>query len=140
MNENREHCKRIALELEAYINGDLYRCPECGEVIEWKNEQYNPVTGDFVCQACGHTVDDGELEAVSLYDFFADALDIEYRVGSDKEYRSVCVTVAFGGPNIYIDTRSKAVELYWWTEHASFPLSLDAVEAVDDWAEQFWSC
>ena len=138
MNENREHCKRIALELEACANGDLYKCPNCGEVLRFSDLQPDPPNGLYCCLNCLASFDEGELETFDLFDFFHDAFDIEYRVGSDKEYRSVRIMVAFGGPNIYIDTRSKAVELNWWTEHESFPLSLDAVEAVDEWASEAW--
>lgn len=130
--ENREHCRRIAEDLEAYADGRVYKCPECGECITDEN---------LFC-SCGAQVDliNGEWEQQSLYDYFSDCLDIEYRVGSDKEYRSVCVMVTCGGPNIYIDTESKAVELYWWGDRASYHILSDAVDAVDDWAREYWEC
>ena len=31
-NENREYCKRIAMELEAYVNGHMYQ-DENGETV-----------------------------------------------------------------------------------------------------------
>lgn len=136
--ENREHCEYIAREVEAYTDGNTYRCPECGEVIPWSNAQYSSEGNLYTCQACGDTFDADDLEEPSLYDFFADAYDMEYRVGSDKEYRSVRIMVAFGGPNIYIDTATRAVELYWWTDRASFPLSQYAVDAIDEWAAEYW--
>jgi hypothetical protein len=130
--ENREHCKRIAEELEAYADGRVYKCPDCGECI----------TDDVLFCDCGRQVDllDDDWEQQSLYDYFSDCLDVEYRVGSDKEYRSVCVMVTCGGPNIYIDTESKAVELYWWGDRASYHILSDAVDAVDDWAREYWEC
>jgi hypothetical protein len=30
------------------------------------------------------------------------------------------------------------VELYWWTDRASYPISYDAVDAVDEWAAEYW--
>lgn len=130
--ENWEHCRRIAEELEAYADGRVYRCPECGACITDEN---------LFCD-CGAQVDliSGEWEQLSLYDYFSDCLDIEYRCGSDKEYRSVSIMVACGGPNIYIDTAEKAVLLYWWTDRARHYLSSDAVDAVNDWAEEYWNC
>lgn len=136
--ENREYCERIAREVEAYADGMMYRCPECGEVIPWSNAQYSPEGNLYTCQACGDTFDADDLEALSLYDYFADALDMEYRVGSDKEYRSARIMVTCGGPNVYIDTATRAVELYWWTDRASFLLSQDAVDAIDEWAAEYW--
>lgn len=130
--ENREHCKRIAEDLEAYADGRVYCCPSCGAHIQ---------DNCLFCD-CGEPVDlvEGDWEQMSLYDYFSDCLDIEYRCGSDKQYRSVCIMVACGGPNIYIDTDEKAVLLYWWTDRARYYLSSEAVEAVDEWAREYWEC
>lgn len=130
--ENREHCKEIALRLEAYADGRMYRCPKCGEHVE----------DNILFCDCGEQVDliNGEWELLGLYDFFEDCLDIEYRVDSHKELRSVRIMVAFGGPNIYIDTASGAVELYWWDDRASCLIDSDAIEAVLEWASELWGC
>lgn len=138
--ENREHCKRIAEELEAYAEGTVYRCPECGEIIEWDNEQYNDEEAEYTCQCCGETFDESDLEALSAYDFIADAYDVEYRIGSDMEYRSAKIMVACGGPNIYIDTASRLVTLHWWTDYAEYPISSDAAEELDNVMEELYQC
>ena len=66
---------------------------------------------------------DGELnsdgEAMSAFDYLQDALDIEYIVSSKKEYLGARVLVAFGGPNIWVNTRTNTVEGYWWGDSAS---------------------
>lgn len=135
---NRKHCKQIAEDLEAYAKGRVYRCPECGDACEM--EEGEDADGSTVYHLdCGH-VTEYEPEQLSLYDYFDDCLDVEFRVGSRKEYRSACIMVACGGPNIFIDTGSRAVELYWWWDRAQYPLSSDAVEAVDDWAAEYWGC
>jgi predicted RNA-binding Zn-ribbon protein involved in translation (DUF1610 family) len=137
MRDNREYCKSIANDLEAYANGKVYRCPECNEIIEvpnnWSGEKYK-------CQDCGTVSTEYDLEPLSLWDYFDDVYDIEYRIGSDKQLRSVQVMVACGGPNIYIDTASKAVELYWWGEHASYPISPDVCEEIDNYFEEIYNC
>lgn len=140
--ENREHCKRIAKDLEAYANGDMYRCPECGEVFKWDNDRY---TDDvYLCPCCQAVVDECDLEAQSLYDYFSDCLDIEYRVSGracDRDsLRSVRIMVAYGGPTIYIDTASRSVELYWWTDRASYLIDSDVCDQIDDWAAEMWCC
>lgn len=141
--ENRETCRRIAEEVEAYASGQCYRCPECGELIQFDDldELEHDTTDGGTCYVlpCGCETTD-EPEQMSLYDYFEDCLDVEYRVGADREYRSVCVMVTCGGPNIYVDTQRRAVCLYWWTETAEYPLLSDAVDAVDAWAEEYWSC
>lgn len=143
--ENRDRCRRIAEKLEAYAGGDMYKCPHCGEVHtmdEYEETEHENEYGRtaYTCPNCGEEIEEDDLEAVGIYDFFEDCLDIEYRCDARREYRSVSVMVTCGGPNIYIDTDEKAVLLYWWGDKARYYLSSDAVEAVDAWAEEHWSC
>jgi predicted RNA-binding Zn-ribbon protein involved in translation (DUF1610 family) len=144
---NRNHCKAIAEEIELYTNGSSYKCPHCEQIHsfdEYEQSEHENENGDtcYTCPNCGGDVDESELEAVSIYDYFADTdiYDIEYHIGSDKEYRSVVLMVACGGPNIYIDTATKNVELYWWTDRASYPLSLEAVNEIDNYFEELFNC
>lgn len=135
-DENWEHCKAIAEDLEAYAEGEMHRCPECGEI-----HRIPEYVGDkYKCPSCGAVVDTEDLEQLGIYDYLQDTYDIEYRCGSDKEYRSVRIMIACGGPNIYIDTAEKAVLLYWWTDRARYYLSDSTVNAVDEWAEELWGC
>ena len=129
---NREHCKQIAETLEAYAEGRIYICPHCGEHI----------TDNTLFCECGEQVDliSGDWEQASLYDYFNDILDIEYIVDCRKEYKSCRILVAFGGPNIYIDTQTGNIELYWWTDRASFRIKSGVVEQVDMWAEEYYNC
>ena len=115
--KNRDTCKRISDDLDAYVEGRVCRCPDCGEVNDVSN-----------------------WDPCSLYDYFDDFLDIDFISNCWKEYKACRVLVAFGGPNIYIDTLSGAVELYWWSDRASFPLSRDTMDAVDEWAEDYYNC
>ena len=57
-------------------------------------------------------------EEFTAYDYLSDALDIEYIVSSKGEYLGARVLVAFGGPNIWINTRTHTVEGYWWGDSA----------------------
>ena len=82
--------------------------------------------------------DDGE--EITLWDYFADALDIEYICNSRKEYKSARIMVGFGGPNIYIDTDTGNVELYWWTDRAHYALSTFAIEEIDAIMEEYFNC
>jgi len=60
--------------------------------------------------------DDGE--PINGFDYLAEALDIEYIVSSKGEYLGARVLVAFGGPNIWVNTRTRTVEGYWWGDSA----------------------
>lgn len=134
-HENDRHCQRIAEELENYCAGTVYRCPECNEIFTAPED-----CEVYRCPDCGHVANIDEYEQQSIYDFLEDCLDIEYRMSSRHELRSVQIMVAFGGPNIYIDTGSNKVELYWWGDRASYPISSDAAEELDAWAEELFNC
>lgn len=105
--ENREHCKRIAEEIEAIAEGKFYRCPDCGELYEIDDDTDDD--GPHTCPNCDSEIE--YPEQATLYDYFSDVYDIEYRISGNGEFRSVRLMVACGGPNIYVDTGSQAVEL-----------------------------
>ena len=138
LDENTAHCEHIAKEADAYASGHVRKCPDCGEEIH--RTDWDEIGDLFKCPSCGAVGDPEWWDVLSVWDFLADALDVAFVVGSDKRYRSTRIMVACGGPNIYLDTASKDVELYWWTESARWPLSYEAVEALDDWAEEYWGC
>ena len=123
--EHDNHCKQIAETLAKYVDGVMAKCPNCGEVFE------NAET----CPYC-----EEELEEQGIIDYFEDALDIEYRIGSDKGYRSCKILVAFGGPSIYIDTQSGKVELYWWNEEGEAWIDDKVVNAIDEFMEELYNC
>ena len=133
--ENRQHCKHIAKEIEAYADGNIYRCPECGEEIRMPDD----VGDKFKCPHCDEVNDVDDFEQLSVWDFMTNILDIDFVVSRDREYRSCKILVAWGGPNIYIDTAAAMVKLYWWTEYAEYPLSYSARDAIDEWAEEYWN-
>ena len=132
--ENRNRAKRIAREIEAYADGNVYRCLECDEEIEMPDD----VGDKFKCPHCYKVNDVDDYDQLSVWDYLNDILDIEYRCSSDRTYRSCQIMVAYGGPNIYIDTADASVKLYWWTEYAEYPLSYEARDAIDEWAEEYW--
>lgn len=80
-------------------------------------------------------IDNQPLDA---FDYLQDALDIEYIVNKDRDYLGARVLVAFGGPNIWINTRTKLVEGYWWGEYAK--ASFDDGIGLDEALNTLWSC
>ena len=138
-NHNRETCKQIALNLEAYANGNIYRCPDCGEIHHIENENNGEEL--WFCPNCRNVKEFDDLEQLSLWDYFDDILDIKYLIGHDREtVEAVKILITFGGPNIYIDTESRAVELYWWTDRASYPIDHDVCNQIDEWAQELFTC
>ena len=64
-------------------------------------------------------------DLISGYDYLSDVLEIKYITENDDddddegEYLGARVLVSFGGPNIWIDTRTCTVEGYWWGDEAT---------------------
>lgn len=132
--ENVDHCRRIAESLAEYVAGSVYKCPECGHEFTAPDD-----CEKYRCPHCKFTDDLSEYENLSLYDYLEDCLDIEYRCDSRKEYRSAQIMIAWGGPNIYLDTASGYVELYWGSDKADWSMSSDVTSALDEWAEEYWN-
>jgi len=81
--------------------------------------------------------DDGD--ECSAFDYLQDALDIEYIVASDrKTLLGARVLVAFGGPNIWVNTRTNTVEGHWWGESASATFE-DSI-GLQDALEELFNC
>ena len=76
-------------------------------------------------------------QIMSGFDYLADVLDIEYIVNSDRTFKSARVLVTYGGPNIWIDFQSRAVELYWWGDRATAYFNDDAM-GVEDALAELW--
>lgn len=146
-NENYEHVKAIALELEDIVNGYYKNVDGEPVKVESDSNGYNYLihNGDIYCES-GSTFDDGDnydidtLDDYTIYDYFSDVYDIEWTLNSDFSYKAVRLMVACGGPNIYINTLSGDVELYWWTETARYPMSRDVISAIDEYYEEYYEC
>lgn len=83
----------------------------------------------------------GEIDSEypDAFDYLSDALDIEYVRDSEGNYRGAIVLVAFGGPNIWIDTRWKEVRGTWWSDSSTVPYGRDEL-GLDDALEELMSC
>lgn len=76
-----------------------------------------------------------EGEPCDLFDYLSDGLDYEFRIGLDGNLRSVKIMLAFGGPNIYLDTANGTVLGYWGCETAKARVSDEIcteIEAIFD--------
>lgn len=115
MSTNIEHCKYISETLDAYADSRVIRGSD-GEVVILDEYQDEP----------------DNSETLTMFDWLEGALDWEYFIGADGDYRGAKVLVAFGGPNIYVNTRTKSVDLYWWNKTASWGISEFAAEELDN--------
>ena len=77
-----------------------------------------------------------DLDEIGVCDYFEDNIyDIEYTIGGDLDYVGARIMIAFGGPNIFVNTNNKRVELYWGFSRAEAALSDRAVEVIDAYFE-----
>jgi len=77
-------------------------------------------------------------EPYTAMDYVSEALDIEYIIGSDSSYRGAMLLVAFGGPNVWVDTKRNTVEGYWWG--SEYIEKYDDNLGLDDACEELWEC
>ena len=126
--ELEERAEELELEILDYEN------EENGPLTEAEREELEEMKEEL--EAIQEKLDNGE--ATDLYSYFEDALDIEYRIGGDGEYRGVAVTIATGGPHIEVDTDDMAVKLWWGTEEAQWSISRNTVDAIDEIFEEHY--
>lgn len=153
-NECIDRVKAIAEQLNALADGiDLDEIKDRIDELEDKidpddyteNPDYNPEDDDSEAYTLTEDAaaeleelrqkleayEDGD-EPADLIDYFADVLDIEYRISGSGEYRSVAITVATGGPHIEVDTGSESVKLWWGSTRAEWSIHRDTSNAIDD--------
>jgi hypothetical protein len=82
---------------------------------------------------------DSDGESIQAFNYVDDTYDINYLVNADKSYKGARLLVAFGGPNIWIDTFTQTVEGYWWNERVDARYSKDEI-GLDDMCEEFYGC
>ena len=99
---------------------------ECREYAEMIRNDVNSLYA-------GETVDECE----SLWDYVADALDVEYTLNSSRELIGVRVYVALGGPTCWIDTRSNEVVCAWGSDKESAWLASEVCEEINSYFEEF---
>lgn len=83
---------------------------------------------------------ENEGEQMDGFEYLSDALDIEYIISSDrKTVLGARILVAFGGPNIWINTRTKQVEGYWWGDSCIMSYDRDEM-GIEDAIVELWGC
>ena len=137
-NEHNEHCKNIVDTMLKYYNGDMYHyngediCISDFETMENDNGEYITIENSIVYLE--------DLEPLSLWDFFNDIYNINYIVDDKKEFVAVRIMIACGGPNIYINTLDKQVELFWWTESGKAYIPYELNDEINAIWEEYYNC
>lgn len=71
------------------------------------------------------------------YRYFDDILDIEYFIGGNKDFRGVELTLTYGGPNIFVNTKTKEVKGYWGCSEYKRYISDEACNFIDSIFEEY---
>ena len=149
MDKNLENVNEIVKTMEKYAsgnyfiwNGGLFPLDENEfSKLNGCTIRHENVCGDihmFYVMPDGEAIFEGDLEVATIGDYFDDFLDVDYIIGSDKRYKACRVLVAFGGPNIYIDTWDEQVQLEWWSEKAIADIPKELCIAIDDFFEAIY--
>lgn len=137
--DNTAHCIDIAHELDAIASGCMIRCPECDELVSKPYMEGEAIELDCGCHIDIDDLDD--LDEVTMWDYLSDnVLDVKYTVDNDLDYVSARVMIAFGGPNIYIDTVTSRVELYWGSSEVHAYMDYKTRDVIDDYFEDEYKC
>lgn len=119
--KNKETLFRIADELELYASGN-----------------YTKIDGELALITPDGP--DADAEAVTIYDYIDDnAIDWDYIVSRNGSYKGVRIMITCGGPNIYVNTFSRKIELYWWSEEETCPLESNVIDAIDEYFEDYFN-
>lgn len=99
----------------------------------------NGVTYEDAGMECPEEYGGDPSEIISAFDYLEGVLDIEYIVNGEGHYLGARVLVTFGGPNIWINTRTREVEGYWWGDAARSSYIDDAM-GLNAALEELWEC
>lgn len=112
-NELRNYCDGIRADLEKLYNA------------EWTDEEREER--------------ENSGEACDLYEYLADALDIEYTVDSQGRYIASRIYVTLGGPNVWIDTREECVKGAWGSGREESYIGPEVSGAIDEIMEEYYN-
>ena len=151
MDKNLEHVNEIVKTMEKYASGDYFIWN--GELFPVDKDEFCKLDGCTIQQenVCGNihlfyimsdgeAIFEGDIEIATIGDYFDDFLDVDYIVDSNKEYKACRVLVAYGGPNICIDTWMQRVMLSWRGEYAKAYIPDDLCEQIDDFFKAIYEC
>lgn len=120
-------CEEIAKTLKSIAEDYLCSCPECDEYYYVGDSM---VIDSIFCPNCGEELE--EQHFVMVQDYLSDWIDIEYTVDAERKYKGVKVMIAWGGPDIYINTNTCAIEMCWWDKKDYYPITGLVTDMVDE--------
>lgn len=127
MSNADEYADSIAEQINAWT--------DAGAPFGW----INPDTGEWTGDAPETDDDRVTFEDASAYEYLESALDIEYRVNGEREYRSTEITLTVGGPHAWIDTATSSLHVVWGTGRAERTLPEAFIDGLDSALAELWA-
>lgn len=66
------------------------------------------------------------------FDLDRDILGVEYNVGIGGSIKGVRIMLTAGGPNVYVDTNKRVVEMYWGSDYTFYPISDKCSSVIEE--------
>jgi hypothetical protein len=90
----------------------------------------------------GYLVENEYGEMQTAFDYLQDVLEFNWILNSDRTLKGARMLVAFGGPNIWIDTTKGIVEGYWWQDKfvAEYDTQSEFARDLDEALETLFNC
>jgi len=113
-----------------------------------KKKHETTIQLEETCERIAEEINTGEYDFDAdnrVYDepcasnYLSDILDYRTTISRDNEYIGSHILVAFGGPNIWINTLDKCVEGYWGSDVIKRYYYDDNL-GIDDYMEEMYNC
>ena len=142
-NKNLKYVEAIVKDMADFASGNFFIYD--GELFPIGKDEFCKKEGctyheDVYIMPDGAKISEDEIEIATIGDYFSDFYDIDFVVGINKKYKACHVLVAFGGPNIYINTWDRQVQLYWWSDTATADIPVELCEQIDDFFQMLYEC
>ena len=143
MSKSEKMVQAIVEDMKKYASGGYFMYD--GDLYPIDTDEFAKEDGCLYREGVyimpdGKEIADNDLEIATIGDYFDDFYDIDYVIGSDKHYKACRVLVAYGGPDIYVDTWLQQVLLSWWGKHAEAYIPDDLCEQIDDFFKAIYEC
>lgn len=79
-------------------------------------------------------------EPVGLWEYLADGLALDYRVGPDKSPTACRVWLALGGANIWVDTETNSIHGAWGSDREEIYINSELSGAILESMTLDWDC
>ena len=75
-----------------------------------------------------------------LWEYLADGLARDYRVGPDKSPTACRVWLVLGGPNIWVDTETDSIHGAWGSDREEIYIDSELSDAILESMTSDWDC